>query len=161
MKLATPSALQHGLLASLLAAIYAMADALAPVMHTIARTPNRPWVERTRYTARFWAIIREFLALTARIQPESISENPSFPPLRPSAPRPAPATTRPRARFPKSTLSSRQLAKRLAALLHKLICLAAEANTALTPEFHHLATELRLISGCDRLPNLQPWETTG
>ena len=164
MTLAIPSALQarphESLLARMIAAIYGIIDALVPVIETIENTQTRPWVERTRFGDRFWAIIRELIALTIRIEPESLAENPTFPPLRPRAPRPAPANPRPRARFPKTTLSPRQLAKRLATLLHKLICLAAEAQAALTPDFHHQATQLRTLAGCDRLPP-QSWETSG
>jgi len=151
--------LQDNLLDLLLAAIYCIVGSLEPVIHTIATTPGRPWVERIRIGHRFWAIIRDLLALTTRIKPESLSENPIFPELRPRAPRPDRARA-PRPRYPTATLSPRQLALRLAALLHQLLCLAAEAGAALTATFQHNANIIRAIAGCDRLPP-QTWERTG
>ena len=155
---ATPPATQDRFLDLLLAAIYAIVGALEPVILTIAHTPDRPWVERIRIGNRFWAIIRELLALTLRIKPEILSTNPVFPPTRPCTPRPGrPArirNTRP------LDLTPRQLAKRLAFLLHQLECLAAEANAALTTAFHHHANIIRAIAGCDCLPP-QTWERAG
>ena len=139
---ATPPATQDRFLDLLLAAIYAIVGALEPVIMTIAHTPDRPWVERIRIGNRFWAIIRELLALTLRIKPEILSTNPVFPPTRPL------------------DLTPRQLAKRLAFLLHQLECLAAEANAALTTAFHHHANIIRAIAGCDCLPP-QTWERAG
>jgi len=156
---------QENLLARLIAAIYAIVDALVPVIETIENTPNRPWVERMRFGDRFWAIFRELFALTNRIEPEILSTNPTFPPLRPRAPgsctkgraRPARA---PRPLYSTTPISSRNLAKRLAALLHQLLCLAAEAGATLTTEFHHHAAQARAIAGCHALPP-QTWERAG
>ena len=159
MKDATPPATQRRLLDLLLAAINGIVDALIPIIDTVDNNPNRPWLERTRLGDRFWAIIRELFALTTRIEPESLPEHPTFPPIRPHTLRPNRAPAQ-RARFPTATLSPRQLAKRLAALLYQLLCLAAEANAAVTPEFNRLATQLRTIAGCDARPP-QTWETTG
>jgi len=158
MKDATPPAMQDRLLASLMAAIYGIMDALLPIIETIENTQTRPWAERTRFGDRFWAIIRELLALTIRIKPEILSTNPIFPQNRPCAPRPGrPArirNTRP------LDLTPRQLAKRLAALLHQLACLAAEAGAALTANFHHHANFAQAIAGCHALPP-QTWERAG
>ena len=155
----TPPELRNRLLDLLLAAIYGMADTLFPTLQTIAHTPNRPWVERTRFTNRFWAIIRELIALTTRIKPEILTTTPAFPILRPP-PRPARTTPQLRAPIAKAPLSTRQLAKRLAALLHQLECLAAEVGLALTATFHQQANLIRAIAGCDLLPP-QTWERAG
>ena len=152
--------LQNRLLNLLLAAIYGMDDTLFPTLQTIAHTPNRPWVERTRFTNRFWAIIRELIALTTRIKPENLTTNPIFPTPRPRAPRPTDPAPRIRAPFATAPLSPLQLAKRLAALLHQLECLAAEVGLALTATFHQQANLIRAIAGCDLLPP-QTWERTG
>ena len=149
----------EGLLATLLAAINGLVDALLPIIESVDNNPHRPWVERTRLGDRFWTIIRQLFALTARTAPESLAENPTFPPIPPRAPSQKCVKTL-RAKHPTATLSPRQLAKRLAVLLHALLCLAAEANAALTPAFHHHAAQLRVIAGCNALPP-QTWETTG
>ena len=168
---AAPAPWQARLLARLVAAIYGITETLIPIVQAIATTPGRPWQQRTRLQARFWTIIRAFIALPLRIQPGTLSANPVFAPPRPKTrtnPAQAPAapkpTTPPRPRSPGMT--PRQLAQRLAFLLLQLERLAMEAGTTLTAAYHHHAARARTIAGCHALPSqsLSPqttWERSG
>jgi hypothetical protein len=164
---ATRPHLQARLLARLIGAIYGITEALVPIVQAVTSKPVHPWQERMRYSNRFWAIIRELLALTIRIQPGTLSDNPVFPPIRPRKPRPAaPAPTREVPPLPQSPftppayhsapITPRKLAQRLALLLHQLECLAAEAGAALTAPFHRHAALARTIAGCTVCPPAPP-----
>ena len=163
-------ALQRRLMDHLIAAIHGIAGALIPVIDTIAKQPTRPWQQRARLADRFNAIIRELLALTARIRPATLSPTPSFP-IAPPRPAPQtqadePAQPRPTKRPPTSRtgparlLSARQLAQRLAKLLRQLESLAAEAGAALSAQLHHHIASARTIAGCNALPQTS-WERAG
>ena len=160
-----PTPTQHRLLAQLVAAIYAMVDAIRPVIQTLERQPTRPWQQRASLSARFYAILRDLLALTTRIDPASLSPNPVFPAAHPRTTPPSrtgtPARKRP---HPASVppLSARRLAQRLANLVRQLMALAAEAGIALPDRLRRHAARAGAIAGCHALPASRiTWESTG
>ena len=157
---------QRRLTALLIGAIYGIANGLLPIIDAIAAQPTRPWHQRASLAARFSAILQQLLALTARIRPATLSRNPSFPTpptLRPAA-RPATANPIiPRPPAPARLLSARQLAKRLASLLHQLQQLAAEIGETLPTAIHRHIARARIVAGCNALPTRAhpSWETAG
>ena len=164
---------QRRLVALLVGTIYRIANGLFPVIDTIARQPGRPWQQRARLADRFSRILQQLLALTARIRPASLSRNPSFPilPKRPTlsaAAQPSPASTHSkpaplRLPAPARLLSARQLAQRLATLLHQLEQLAAEIGAALPATIRRMIARARTLAGCNALPAMHSpsWERAG
>ena len=160
----THPSIQRRLTAHLITAIYAIANALLPIVDAIANQPTRPRQQRARFADRFSTIIRNLLALTARIRPTTLSPNPNFraaPPRPAPRPRSRPAQRRP-ANSPATRLSARQLAQRLATLLRQLERLLAEAGTTLLAAIHNHIASARTLAGCAALPSPNPsWERAG
>ena len=163
---------QRRLMALLTGAIYAIANGLFPMIDTIMQQPTRPWLQRANYANRFSRIMQQLLALTARIRPETLSRNPTFPtpPGRPAQPAPAapqpkqPAPIRPLGPLrPARLFSALQVARRLALLLRQLEKLAAEIGAALPPTIRRNITRARTLAGCHALPRLAhpTWERAG
>jgi hypothetical protein len=162
----TQRALQRRLCASLRATIFAIANALLPLARAIERQTDKPWQQRASLSARLFAIIQEILALTTRIRPATIAQNPVFPARTPRRPSTRTATAPPGPTLPKNPLSARQLAQRLESLLRKLQELAAEARAFIPKRLHNLTARARHIAGCDALPiphptRLHAWERAG
>ena len=161
----TNPATQSRLKALLVGAIYAIVDALFPLINTIAQKPDRPWHQRASFATRFSRILQDLLALTARIRPDALTRNPTFPPLPDRSAQP-PKTATPkqpgplRPIRPAPLLSARQFAQRLEALLQKLIELAAEIGAALPQTILRNIERARAITGCDTLPPTT-WERAG
>ena len=154
----TISSTQRRLMALLTGTIYRIANALFPVIDTIARQPDRPWQQRARFADRFSRILQQLLALTARIRPSSLSRYPSFPPRPAAAPKPPgpPLPPKPRPQAPPGParpLSARQFAQRLETLLQQLEQLAAEVGAALPPTIRRNVARARAIAGCNALPS--------
>lgn len=160
---------QRRLTALVVGAIYAIVDALFPIIKTIAHDTGRSWNQRASYTARLTRILQELLALTARIRPTSLSRNPTFNSVPNQTAQPAAATTpkqpapiRPLPPIgPARPLSARQFAKRLQHLLRQLEKLAAEIGTALPAIIHRNIERARAMTGCDTLPPTKTWERAG
>ena len=152
---------QRRLMALLTGALYAIANALFPVVNTVMQQPTRPWLQRANYADRFSRIIQKLIALAARIRPETLSRNPTFQtnPQQPARPTPAalpkqPGPLRPLAPLrPARPLSPLQFAQRLAKLLRQLEQLAAELRTALPATILRNAARARAIAGCHALPS--------
>ena len=156
---------RNRLTALLIGAIYRIANALFPLIDTIVQQPTRPWIQRKRYADRFSHIIQQLLSLTARIRPQSIRRNPTFPQTTQPpalAPTQSPRPTTPRPQAPARLLSARQFATRLAILLRQLEQLAAEIGAALPQTILRNVARARTIAGCDALPpKIKSWERAG
>ena len=174
MTTTTNPATQRRLTALLVGAIYAIVDALFPIIDTIAHDTARPWNQRASLADRLTRILQELLALTARIPPNTLAHTLSHNPTNP----PTPATTTPAATTPATPtqpgplrplrplaparlLSPRQFAKRLEALLRQLENLAAEIGAALPDIILRCIERARAITACDTPPPQTTWERTG
>ena len=161
-------------MAILTGAIYTIANSLFPIIDTVMKQTDRPWMQRSTYADRFSRIIMHLLGLSARVRQESLSRNPTFAPM-PERPAATKATTaaakqsgpiRPLGPLrPASLLSPLQFARRLAILLRQLEKLVAEIGAALSPAICRNIDRARTIAGCHNLPSptnpQQTWEQAG
>lgn len=147
--------------AVIVGAIYRIVDHLLPVIATLVSEPTRSWTERARLDARFSLIVQRLLALTARIHPAKLVQDPVYPvhpaPPVPTGPRAAPAVRHAPAPF----LSQRRFARCLARLLDLLQRLAAELAATLPDPVRRNLARLHRLARTDRLPTAVTWERTG